>query len=191
MPKSTPKLSIHLDLLKPQSNPEKLLVKLIRWLLSTGRYLLIFVEALVLIAFISRFKFDADLADKKEAIESQIAYIEALKSSEILIRQTQLKLSSIAAEKTNSVDYPTIFQKIADQTPLAVKIISLNIGKNIGQGNIQINAEAQSNNDVTSFITGLKEDQIFSDVTLTGIGLEQGVISFSISASSKPKGVSL
>lgn len=194
MPKQSLKLAIHLDLLKPQSNPEKLLVKLIRWLLSTGRYLLIFVEALVLIAFISRFKLDGDLASKKETIEQQISYIESLKNYEILIRQTQLKLSTIAAAKTNSADYPTILKKIADQTPTGVKLTSLNLGKNIGQANIQINGSAKSNNDVASFAAGLREDPAFSEVNLTSIVLDQGVISFTITASNKSegsKGVSL
>ena len=189
MPKSALKLAIHLDLLKPQSNPEKLLVRSVHWVLSTGRYLLVFVEALVLIAFIVRFKLDGDLASKKEAIEQQISYIEALKDYEILIRETQFKLSTIGAAKTNLVDYPAIFKKIADQTPTGVKITNLNLGKKIDQANIQINASAKSNNDVTSFLAGLKEeDQTFSDVNLTSIGLDQGVISFTITASNKSEG---
>lgn len=188
MPKKSPKLSIHLDLLKPQSNPEKLLVRSVRWVLSTGRYLLVFVEALVLIAFIGRFKLDGDLASKKEAIEQQISYIEALKNYEILIRQTQFKLSTIASAKTNLVDYPAIFKTIADQTPTGVKITSLNLEKKIGQANIQINASAKSNNDVTSFVAGLREDQAFSEVNLTSIVLDQGVISFTITASNKSEG---
>lgn len=188
MPKKSPKLSIHLDLLKPQSNPEKLLVRSVRWVLSTGRYLLVFVEALVLIAFIGRFKLDGDLASKKEAIEQQISYIEALKNYEILIRQTQFKLGAIASAKTNLVDYPAIFKKIADQTPTGIKITSLNLEKKIGQANIQINASAKSNNDVTSFVAGLREDQAFSEVNLTSIVLDQGVISFTITASNKSEG---
>lgn len=185
MPKSSPKLAIHLDLLKPQSNPEKILVKIMRWVLSTGRYLLIFVEGIVLLAFIARFKFDADLATRKEAIEQQTAYIEALRDTEILIRQTQLKLSTIAAAKTSSVDYPAILKKIADQTPLGIKITGINLGKNINQASIQITGQAQNNNDVTNFVIGLKEDQSFSDVKLTSIGLEEGIINFSLTASNK------
>lgn len=186
MPKpQNPKLAIHLDLLHPQSSPEKLPVKLIRWLLSTGRFIFVFVEALVLLAFIARFKLDADLASKKEAIEQQIPYIESLKPYEILIRQTQLKLSTIDTIKTNSMDYPVILKKIADQTPVGVKIVSLNIGKNIDSATVQINAQVQTNNDLTSFTAGLKEDPIFSDVNLTSVGLEQGVINFTVSTSVK------
>lgn len=191
MPKSSTKLAIKLDLLKPQSNPEKLPIKLIRWLLSTGRFMFVFVEAVVLAAFILRFKLDADLSSKKEAIETQIPYIESLRPYEILIRQTQLKLSNIDSIKKNSVDYPTILKKIADQTPIGVKVTNISLGKNVGQATIQINAQALTTNDLSTFLAGLKMDQSLSDVTLTSIGLEQGVINFTITAAAPKRGKSL
>ncbi len=183
MPKpSNPKLTIHLDLLKPQSNPEKVFVKLTRWLLSIGRYILILVEALVLIAFIARFKLDADLASQKEAIEQQIPYIESLKPFEILIRQTQFKLATIDTLHKTSADYPQILKKIADQTPAGVKLISLSIERGVAKATIHLNAQAQSNNDLAILLGGLKQDQLFTDVTITSLGFEKGSLIFSLSA---------
>ena len=188
MPKPRPKLAINLNLLKPQSNPEKLPVKLVHWLLSSGRYIFIVVNALVLIAFGARFKLDADLAAKKDAIEEQIPYIESLKPYEILIRETQLKLSTIDSVKKSSLDWSAILKKISDQTPLGIKIIGINIGKNGGTATIRITGQTQLNSDLTSFITGLKEESTFSEVNLAGVGLEQGIIKFTIDASSKLAG---
>lgn len=185
MPKPVPKLAINLDLLKPQSSPEKLLVKLVRWLLSTGRYIFVSVEAIVLVAFVIRFKLDADLASNKEAIEAQIPYIESLKPYEVLIRQTQLKLATITGFNTSVTDYPQILKKIADDTPLGAKIVNLNLEKTVGKVIIQINAQAQSNNDVVTLVTGLRDDQYFSDVNLSSLGLEQGLIKFTIETSVK------
>lgn len=180
MPKPKPKLAINLDLLKPQSSPEKLPIKLLRWLLSTGRFIFIFVEALVLIAFILRFKLDADLASKKEAIEEQIPYIESLRPDEVLIRQTQLKLSTINAFNSSVPDYPQTLTKIADETPVGVKITSLSLEKSLGKVLIQINAQTQSNNDIAQFIANLRSNQYFADVNLSSVGLEQEVIKFTI-----------
>lgn len=186
MPKSSKhKLGIHLDLLRPQSNPEKIALKLIRWLLSTGRYIFIFVEALVLIAFITRFKIDADLASKKEAIEQQIPYIESLKPFEILIRQTQLKLSAIDSFYKTYPNYSQILKKIADQTPPGVKITSINFEKNVDKVSIRLNAQAQNNNDVNTFLGGLKQDPTFSEMNITSIGFEKNNLVFSISAQAK------
>lgn len=186
MPKAyNPKLAIHLNLLKPQSSPEKFVVKLLRWLLYTGRYLFVFVEAIVLIAFVARFKLDGDLAAKKEAIEEQIPYIESLKPYEILIRQTQLKLSTIATVKKEALDFSIILKKIADQTPLNVKLTAINIEKEVDNADIRINGQTQVSSDLTSFMAGLKEEESFSNVNITNIGLEQGIITFSIEAAAK------
>ncbi len=174
--------TINLDLLRPQSNPEKLFPRLIRWLLSTGRYIFVLVEALVLIVFISRFKLDEDLESKKEAIEQQIPYIESLKPVEILIRETQLKLSTINSFRKNYADYPLILKKIADQTPNGVKIISLNMEKNVAKVIINFNATALNNNALATFMNGLKEAPLFQTVTITSISFEKGSLNFSISA---------
>lgn len=186
MPKQTSRVRLHLDLLKPQSHPEKIAVKLIRWLLSSGRFIFIVVEALVLIAFLSRFKLDADIQSKKEAIDQQIPYIQSLKPYEILIKQTQSKLSTIAAFKQSGADYPKLLKEVADQTPAGIKIISLTLNKQAVGVAIQINGQAQSNNDITVFINGLKEDKNLSNVNLVSIGIETNTLHFSASATSKP-----
>lgn len=185
MPKSKTGIGIILNLLKPQGNPEKLPTKLISWLLSSGRYIFVVVEAVVLIAFGARFKLDADLATKKEAIEEQIPYIESLKPYEILIRQTQLKLSTIDSAKKTSLDWSAVIKKIADQTPLNVKVSGINIKKDVGSGNVHIAGQSPNGNELTSFIAGLKGDQAFSNVNLESVGVEQGVITFTLSVSAK------
>ncbi|EKD85105.1 MAG: hypothetical protein ACD_38C00085G0004 [uncultured bacterium] len=185
MPKGKPGLTINLDLLKPQSNPEKIPVKLFRWLLSSGRFIFIFVEALVLIAFGARFKLDADIASKKEAIEQQIPYIESLSSYEIAIRQTQLKLSTINNIKNGSPDWSILLKKIADQTPASVKITNISIEKDLGNAMIHIAGQTQINSDLASFVGGLRTDNTFTGANIGSVGLEQGVIKFTLDATAK------
>lgn len=186
MSKIKSKHTILLNLLKPQSNPEKITIKLFKWLLSSGRYIFVFVEALVLIAFAARFKLDADIASKKEAIEEQIPYIESLKAYEVLIRQTQLKLSTIDSIKTNSQDFSSILQQISDQIPASIKITTLNLTRNLNIASIHITGQTPFNNDLTGFISGLKSNKTFSDVNLVNVGLEQGIIKFTIDLNAKP-----
>lgn len=185
MPKSKPTLTINLNLLKPQSNPAKLPVRLITWLLSSGRYIFAVVNALVLIAFITRFKLDADLVSKNEAIAEQVPYIESLRPYELLIRDTQLKLSTIDAVKKNALDWQLLLKKIADQVPASIAITGINIDNNIGSATIHISGQTQFTSDITSFVTGLKEDNTFSGVSLSSISLEQGAIKFAIDTSAK------
>ncbi len=186
MPKSkSPKLSINLDLLKPQSSPEKIFTKLLRWLLSSGRYIFIFVEALVLIAFGARFKLDSDLASRKESIEQQIPYIDSLKAYEILIRQTQLKLLTSNSFYSNYTDYSAVLKKIAEQTPLGVKILSINLDKNVDSAVIKMSAIAQNSNDLATFVSGLRQNSSFSEINIATIGFEKSNLTFSLTARAK------
>lgn len=185
MPKSKPTLTIKLNLLKPQSSPEKLPVRLVAWLLSSGRYIFAVVNALVLIAFITRFKLDADLASKNEAIAEQVPYIESLRPYEFLIRGTQLKLLTIDTVKKNALDWPLLLKKIADQVPKSITITGINIDNNVSSANIHISGQTQFNSDITSFVVGLKRDNTFSNINLSSISLEQSTIKFAIDTQAK------
>lgn len=182
MPKSKAHLRLNLDLLKPQSNPEKLPVKLLRWLLGSGRFIFILVEAMVLVAFFTRFKLDADLASRKEAIEEQILYIESLRPYEMLIRQAQLKLSTIKAFNQNNPDYSGVLNKLAEHIPVSVKINSLSMEKAVNKSLVQINAEAPSNSDLSAFVNNLKQDKYFTEVNLVSVGLEENLLKFTLEA---------
>ena len=189
MPAKNSKILINLDLLKPQSSPEKLPSKFLKWLLSSGRLIFIFVEALVLIAFIARFKLDSDLETKKEAIETEIPFVQSLKSYETLIRQTQLKLSTISTFRTDTPDYSKLLNVVASQTPINVTLQTLKMKKDVGKLLITINAESKDNNDVTNFIAGLKESGTFSLVNLENVGVDQGKINFVINAETTIQGI--
>ncbi len=183
MAKKNAPVVLRLNLLKPQGIPEKSAVRFIRWLLSVGRFIIVLVEALVLVAFVSRFKFDADLETLKENIDAQIPYIESLRNDENLIRQTQMQLSYIFDKRINYPDYELVLKKIAQQTPQKVKVSNLNLEKSAAKTNVKISGSALSNLDISSFVTGLKSDKFFGEVNLIGVGLDQGVITFNISVS--------
>ncbi len=187
MPNSAPhKLSININILKPQGNPEKTYVRISRWALSTGRYIVIFVEIIVLAAFLSRFKFDADLADTKEKIDQQIPFIESLKPDEQLIRQTQLQLATIKDIRLNSINNAAVLQSIASYTPQGVRIVTLGMEKTDNRINLRITGRSQTNNDLASFVTGLRNDKNFSEINLVNVGLDEAVITFSLTGVVNP-----
>ncbi|MBI2018031.1 PilN domain-containing protein [Candidatus Daviesbacteria bacterium] len=190
MPKKSAGL-INLDLLKPQSEPQKLFIQALRWILSSGRFLIVFVEILVLAAFVARFKLDADILATKEAIEEQIPFIESLKSDEDLIRRTQFQIATIYSIKQDSPDYHLILQKIAAQTPTGVTIRSLSLQKQTGKIEIKISGTTSSNANLTGFLTGLKKETFFQDINLTSTSFEQNVITFSITGAAKEKAENL
>lgn len=182
MPKKSAKSLINLDLLKPQNEPQKILTQALRWILSSGRFLIVFVEILVLVTFILRFKFDADITATKEAIEEQIPFIESLKSDEELIRRTQFQVSTIQSIKQENPAYHLILQKIASQTPNGVTLRSLSLQKQTGNVEIKMSGTTSSNINLNGFLIGLKKDSFFKNVNLTSTSFEQDVINFSITA---------
>lgn len=182
MPDKHNPLKLRIDLLSPQSNPEKIYVTFTKWLLSTGRYILVFVELLVLVAFLSRFKLDADIASTKEAIENQIPYIESLQPYEVTIRQIQLKLSTIKANNQNNADYIALLKKVSEKIPSDVQITNITLTKDVGKILISIRGGAKNNIDLNSMLNAIKTDDNFKDVNLAGVGLEEGLINFNISA---------
>lgn len=182
MPKQVKK-QISIDLLKPQSNPQPLVITFSKWLFSAGRFIIVFVELIVLAAFLSRFKLDADLSEVHESIDQQIPFIESLKNDELLIRQFQLKLLTIQEVKSQSTNYQLILRKIADQTPKGVTLTHVNLENSKGKVSFKLNGTAQTNNHLSTFLFGLKEDQDLSEINLSGVSLEQGVTNFTITGS--------
>jgi len=153
---------------------------MLRWILSSGRFLIIFVEILVLATFILRFKFDADILATKEAIEEQVPFIESLQSDEDLIRRTQFQISTIRNIKQENPAYHLILQKIASQTPNGVTLRNLSLQKQTGNVEIKMSGTTSSNINLTGFLIGLKKDSFFKNVNLTSTSFEQDVINFSI-----------
>lgn len=179
MPASS-KPIIELNLLKPQSEPQRILVRSLRWILSSGRFIIVFVEIIVLVSFLARFKLDSDIADTKEKINQQVPLIKDLRSKELLIRQTQFQLTTIKDIGQGSPDYVLILKKIAEQTPQGLIISNIRMERQVGKVELKITGVAQNNNELASLVLGLKGDQTFSGINLQSVGLEQGLINFSV-----------
>lgn len=182
MPKKSAKSLISLDLLKPQSEPKKLLTQALWWILSSGRFLIVFVEILVLAAFVLRFKLDADIATTKEAIEEQVPFIESIMADENLIRSTQFQIITINSIKQDNPPYHLILQKIATQTPSGVTLRSIAMQKQNNTVEIKMSGITTTNTNLTGFLAGLKKESFFRDVNLTSTNFEQDIINFSITA---------
>lgn len=184
MPKKTFHIKINLDLLKPQGEKPEILVRTTKWLFSTGRYIIVFVEALVLVAFLSRFKLDADLSVTKEAIDQQLPFIQSQKADEDLIRQVQMQLTIIKDKRLTQPDYPSMLSSIAAQTPTGAKVSNITLSKDKDKVDFKITGSAQTNNDLSTFVLGLREESKFNGVTISSIGIEQEIINFTITGSS-------
>lgn len=179
---------LKLNLLISQTHQPKIYIRLLKWLIASGRYIIIIVEFMVIAGFVARFKLDADLLDLQDKIKLQIPYIESLKSDEILIRQTQFQLATIRQVKDESLDYAQILIKIASLTPQNIKLTNINLNKlpNLNKATIQITGQSPSNQEISLLIKTLKKEPQFSEISLTNLTFEQPVIVFTIGGSFSP-----
>lgn len=167
----------------------KLYVKLIRWLLSSGRYIIVFVEIIVISAFVYRYKLDAELDDLQEKIKEQVPYLQSLREDEMLIRQTQFQLTTVKQTRKESPDFTQVMLKIAKITPKAIKLTTVNLDRtqSFPKTNLMISGQTPSNVELSAFLKALKKDPTFIGINLTNISFE-GQTVFTITGSLSEKG---
>lgn len=187
MAKSAQPIKLNLNLLYPQGIPLKLPTRLLKWLLSFGRYIGIIVEILVLVTFAARFKLDADLADINDKINRKIPPIENKHQDEQNIKQLQFKLAVIKKNLDFVPNWQNILDKLAAQTPKGTSFTNLNFetGKNSLELQFKVAGTAASNNDLAIFLNGLKNEPTFKNINLISLSLDDTGLNFAITGVAK------
>lgn len=174
----TKKQSTEINLLPDTEFAGTVTGRILSWIISTFRVIVIATEILVMIAFLSRFWLDARNTDLNEEIDQKKAILSASLDFERQFKDTQKRLriySNITAGKTES-SYLTL---VSEQLPSDVNLTS--VSKTDDDMEIQgITASEQS---AQQFVVNLQSTQAFSDVSLTNIASNQinpGLVSFTI-----------
>lgn len=182
------KLRISVNLLYPQGVPQHLAVKLLKWLVSYGRYIAIVVEAIVVATFLIRFKYDDDLSNLQTKIAEQVPYIKSLSPDEAQIRKVQFKLATVKSFYQNNPDWQKFFTTFSNLIPsYGVKLSSLSMEHTAKSPIIQFrfSGTASSINDLAILISGLKQEKTFRDIALTNLSFDQSQVTFSLSGATK------
>lgn len=175
---------LNLNLLLRQDNRPKFLVNLLSWILSSGRFLVVVVEIIVIAAFLLRYKFDADIAATQDEIRKILPYIQSKSQDEAFIKQTQFQISSTKTVKSTNLDFAAVIGKIAQATPQTIKLGTVNLDRTqtFPQTNLTIIGTAPSNIELNAYIQALQKDPQFSAVTLTNISFDKSEVSFNVTA---------
>lgn len=173
---------LNLNILFSQTNQPKLYSRIFRWLLSSGKYLVILVELAVIAGFVLRVKFDTDISEIQDKIKEQIPYIQALSDDERQVRLVQLQLSTIKQVKHDNPDFVSALNKISTLTPRVVRLTGINFDHTQAGSKtaLKITGQSPSNYEVASFIKALQNDPTFTDITLASISIDKDVVNFSI-----------
>jgi hypothetical protein len=106
-----PALGVKVNLLPPSDFEVSFWGRFLKWAVTTGRYIIILTELVVIIAFLARFKLDEDLRNLSEQINGQVSFLELQQGQELeflavqnRLRETGLILAA-RVDVTGYLDY--------------------------------------------------------------------------------------
>lgn len=167
------------NLLPPSEFEQSFWGKFLKWAVTTGRYIIILVEMVVIIAFLSRFKLDEELRVVNEQIESQVNYLESQQAQlrEFYILQKRI---SLAEKSLNSrVGVTEMINYVDRKRPLEISIYQQAMTKN----EITLSAVTLSEAALGNMLLSMSRDGMWKSLDLTQIvsDAESG-IKFTLSA---------
>ena len=162
MPAKKKKL-VPVNLLPKNEFDSSIAGRILKWVLTTFRVMVISVELVVIIGFLSRFYLDTQNSDLNDEIKNKQSNIEAYATVEKDFRNTQKRLS-IFSEFSSATNYSApVLTKITHRLPPEAQLVSFS---KKGQ-EIELKAASLSEQSIAQLITNLQEDPDFSEIILT------------------------
>jgi len=153
-----------------------ILGQLILWTLSVGRYVVVFVELIVIAAFLYRFGLDRQLTDLNEKIKQKQVIISSYGDLEAKFKQVQEQLQKIKTTGETSVKMEEVLDKISQITPVDAVYDSIVIN----QKEVSLQGKVLSEAGLATLLAQAQANKGFSDVSLenvsSGTEKEQAII---------------
>lgn len=163
-----------------------ILGQLIPWTLSVGRYVVVFVELIVISAFLYRFGLDRKLTDLNEKIKQKQAIVSSYGDLEAKFKRVQEQLKKIKAAEEAPVKIDEALDSISQITPADAAYDSIIIN----QKEISLQGKVLSEAGLATLLTQAQASKEFSDVSLENVSSstekEQAII-FKMSLGFKQK----
>jgi len=152
----------NIDFLPKEEWEKGALGKLLIWALSVGRHIVIFTELIVILAFLSRFKFDRDLTDLSEKIKQEQAIVTASADFEAGFRFLSKRLETISDFRQNQLQANQVMKELAAVTPVDVFLSDFSVEEQ----EFNLTATAITEAGLGSFIKNLKESPDFEKLAV-------------------------
>ncbi len=139
--------------------------RFLNWALGFGRYIIVFTELLVMIAFFSRFKLDRDLTELQEEIEKKQNVIAASQELEKEVRFLQKRLDLIEKYQKQTGSPQLALNNFSQIIPLDVFLSRLDIN----QTEVSFTGTSLSYAGLATFINGLQKNSVFERIDFTSV----------------------
>jgi len=139
--------------------------KLLDWVLTIGRLIVIITEVVAVTAFIYRFSLDERLVELHSAIKQKQSVISVLKSDESKYRNLQDRIAIASTFSAKTINSNQTIADIVSLIPDQVKIGNLLLNKD--QVNLSINVVSVSS--LENFINSLKNYRNIKSISIDNI----------------------
>lgn len=181
------KQSVGINLLPQEEFAASTLGRILAWLLSTFRIIVIFTEVIVMGVFLSRFWLDAKANDLNELLRKNQSILATTTDFENDFRDIQTKLDTFSKVTSLKTNFSETITKVSKNLPLDVYLTSIQTTDN----SIQMKGNSISEIAISQFLANLKNVQDFSNVILMGTNTSQqnnSLIEFSVKIELSSKG---
>lgn len=154
--------------------------KLITWVLSVGRYIIVFTELIVIGAFLSRFWLDRKEADLSEQIRQRQAIITSINQFEKEFHFFQTRLSAAGNFIKKDIQPMAPMEPVVKSLPADIIVSNFSFTETADGGRISLSTLVFSEASLAAFVDNLLARD---DVVSVGIGTverEQGVAGMKI-----------
>ncbi|HWS48455.1 MAG TPA: hypothetical protein VN174_00210 [Candidatus Methanoperedens sp.] len=147
-----------ISLLPNEENNNSLVARLIRWVMTVGRVVIIFTEFIVIGAFLSRFWLDRKNSDLSEVLRQQKAIISSTKDFENDYNSLQQRLLYIKNFYKNQPKYVDILNSLISSLPNGIYFDSFSLVRDRKSSLISVMAQLYSYQEgpLVNFITNAK-----------------------------------
>ena len=154
--------------------------RVLAWVLSTFRLIVVLTEMVVIIAFRSRFWLDIRSSDLTDEVENQKEIVESYSNFEKVFRQTQKKLGVFSQFSANPAQFDLVKNYITPYLPSDVFLKSITLT----YSEVRIQGSSFTEQSIAQLISNLNSAGKLKDVKLTQVSSknESPFIEFSISS---------
>lgn len=164
MPAQKRKTSTKINLIPSGEFESSTIGRILKWLLSSFRIIVILVELVVLVVFLSRFWLDAKNSDLNDIIKQKQAQIRASSNFEKEFRAVQTKLD-VYGILVDSQEEKDVLEAIVSSLPSEVRLDSVSLDEE----EIVLTGVTLSEQSIGNYIANLRAQTPLRRVNLTSI----------------------
>lgn len=175
-----------IDLLSKEDFTQRAIGRLLLWILTVGRYIVIFTELIVIAGFITRVFLDRNLTKVNEDLFDQKTLLASYEPVENRLRHLDQQFEHFTNIQNQQIEAGSTIENLSKITPINVQFELLSMDKN----SIELRATSLSAESFAAFLAKFQTNTDFENVSLDSVktgGPQDPSLKFVLSADFKQR----